>query len=185
VGDQDGAVNAARRIDDSAFNLRSSTHRIRADSMRAKRPARSAPTLEFDAQRRVCQRVEAMPTYDVACLREQGIDVIVVVVEAAVANWPRTDQSPAWARMQVQAIEAGLDGTVILLWRATPKRLGYFDPHHRHPFLKLLTTARLARITNTHLTCDEYAPRERARATIASGTVQARHLGTTSSSPLH
>jgi hypothetical protein len=115
-----------------------------------------------------------MPTYDVACVREQGIDVIVVVVNAAVGGMKRADQGSAWAQMQVWAIEAGLDGTVVLLWRATTRRLSYFDPHHRHPFLKHLTPAILARMTNTRLTCGEFATQEHARAATASRSVWAR-----------
>ena len=115
-----------------------------------------------------------MPTYDVACFREQGVDVVVVVVDVSVGRMKSSDQSAAWARMQVSAIEAGLDGTVVLLWRATSRRLSYFDPHHRHPLLKHLTPAILARMTNTRLTCGEHAPQEHAPVATASGMVRVR-----------
>jgi hypothetical protein len=115
-----------------------------------------------------------MPTYDVACFRDQGLDVIVVVVDAAVGRMKSSDQSAAWAQMQIWASDAGLDGTVVLLWRAAPGRVGYLDPHHRNRFLNDVTPAVLARITNIQLTCGESPPREHAWATTASGTIPAR-----------
>lgn len=86
-----------------------------------------------------------MPTFDVAHIREQGQDIIIVVV----------DRQPSKADirfLQLCANSAGLRGTVVPVWDSCG-RMAFLAPSQWHPFFRSLTWDLVLASVNRQLTC--------------------------------
>ena len=62
-----------------------------------------------------------MPRFKVAHIREQGIDLIIVPLDAAFGSKTSEDQQEIIAELQLHASGAGLAGTVVPVWNAGGK----------------------------------------------------------------
>lgn len=94
-----------------------------------------------------------MPTFDVAHLREQGQDIIIVVVNRSFGSRPRSEQNEICESLQKCALSAGLVGTVVPVWNAGGRRMGFWAPRPWHPFFRSLTLASVAANISRKLTC--------------------------------
>jgi hypothetical protein len=75
-----------------------------------------------------------MPRYDVAHVREQGIDLIVIPLDSSFGQKTREDQTQEIAILQTHANGAGLAGTVVPVWDAGGGRMAFIAPQQWHPF---------------------------------------------------
>jgi len=94
-----------------------------------------------------------MPTYDVAHLREQGQDMIVVVVASSFGARTNTEQNRVRDQLQACARSAGLAGTVVPVWDAGAGRMGFLAPTPWQSFFRSLSLQHVALNINKKLTC--------------------------------
>jgi hypothetical protein len=79
-----------------------------------------------------------MPRFQVAHVREQGIDLIIIVVGSSFGNRGTSEQNQITAELQLRARNAGLAGTVVPVWDAGG-RIAFLAPRKWHPFFSSLT----------------------------------------------
>lgn len=80
-----------------------------------------------------------MPSYKVAWIKEQGIDLIIIPLDASFARQPDAAQIETVGQLQLAATAAHLDGTVVPVWDAGSGRMGFRAPERWHPFFNGLT----------------------------------------------
>lgn len=86
-----------------------------------------------------------MATFNVAHIREQGQDIIIVIVDR--------EPTPADIRqLQICANNAGLRGTVVPVWESMG-RFAFIAPRPWHPFFRSLTWDVVLMSVNKRLTC--------------------------------
>ena len=90
-----------------------------------------------------------MQTFDVAHIREQGVDLIIVFLDHSVQYKTDAERSQIAGALQLCARSAGLAGTVVLVWQG-----GFFADRNFHPFFQSVNFEMLAASINTRLTCD-------------------------------
>jgi hypothetical protein len=79
-----------------------------------------------------------MADYDVAHVRVQGTDVILIVVGPAFGRQSKSEQGKALMGFQLAANRAGLRGQVAVVWDQGG-RLAFFGPRNWEGFLRSLT----------------------------------------------
>jgi len=94
-----------------------------------------------------------MATYDVAHIREQGQDMVIVPMNSAFGRLPAHEQEEQIALLQQYSTSAGLRGTVVPVWDAGGGRMGFRAPRPWHPFFRNLDLATVAASINKRLTC--------------------------------
>lgn len=77
-----------------------------------------------------------MPSVQIAHVREQGQDMIIVPLDRSFANKTTQQQQGAIAELQTRSISAGLKGRVVPVWDAGGGRMGFIAPQNWHPFFK-------------------------------------------------
>jgi hypothetical protein len=92
-----------------------------------------------------------LPTYEVAHVREQGVDLIIVPVKSSFQHMNSSGQDALVAELQVRAAEAGLAGTVVPVWEESGGRMGFRAPTGFHPFFKSIDLGVVAANINTKL----------------------------------
>jgi hypothetical protein len=91
--------------------------------------------------------------FQVAHLKVQNVDVVVVFVNSSVGQRSFQDQQQLVATLQVCASAAGLAGNVVLVWMDPLGRLNFVAPPNQHPFFKSVTYQYLYAHINKTLTC--------------------------------
>ncbi len=81
-----------------------------------------------------------MPSFDVAHIREQGVDVIIVPLDSSFGSKSQSDQNAAIAELQARATSAGLAGTVVPVWDSGG-RMAFIAPPNWHPFFQSINLA--------------------------------------------
>lgn len=94
-----------------------------------------------------------MAKFQVAHLREQGQDIIIVLVDRSFGYKPNTEQNEICASIQACASAAGLAGTVVPVWDGGGGRLAFLAPRPWTPFFQSMTLADVAANINRELTC--------------------------------
>ena len=94
-----------------------------------------------------------MPRFDVAHVREQGVDLIIVPLNDAFGHRSKPDQEAVIDELQVRATSAGLAGTVVPVWNSGG-RMAFIAPHAWHPFFKSLSLAAVGQSINRELYWD-------------------------------
>lgn len=94
-----------------------------------------------------------METFDVAHIREQGQDIIIVVVNHSFSRKIQAEQREITAWLQQCASSAGLAGTVVPIWDAGHGKMGYFAPPMWQAFFNSLSLGVVARNINKKLRC--------------------------------
>jgi hypothetical protein len=94
-----------------------------------------------------------MPTYDIAHIREQGVDLIIVPLQASFRSKSRSAKNEIRSYLQECATSAGLAGTVVPVWEASGGRMGFLSPPKWHSFFKRINLAIVAANINRKLTC--------------------------------
>lgn len=78
-----------------------------------------------------------MPSFQVANFREQGQDIIVVLLNSTFGNQTASEQHAAIAELQLRANSAGLSGTVVPVWESGG-RMHFIAPSQWHAFFQNL-----------------------------------------------
>ena len=91
-----------------------------------------------------------MTTFEVAHINEQGVNVVVVFVDAAIAHKSSTEQNEIAATLQLCARSAGLAGNVAMVWPG-----GFWAPRNQHSFFGSAggSYGALAMRVNRNMTC--------------------------------
>jgi hypothetical protein len=94
-----------------------------------------------------------MPTYDVAHIREQGVDLIILPLDSRFGSATSSEQQAAIRALQQCANAARLAGQVVPVWDAGGGRMGFIAPPNWHPFFSSLNLAFVAANINKRLSC--------------------------------
>ena len=92
-----------------------------------------------------------MPRYDIAHIREQGQDIIIVPLESSFGNQSSSGQQQTITALQIQARSAGLAGKVVPVWDSGGGRMSFIAPRPWHPFFSDLNLSVVARMINKEL----------------------------------
>jgi hypothetical protein len=92
-----------------------------------------------------------MPTFQVAHVREQGVDLIIIPVESAFGVKNQKEQHQIFSELQIRANNAGLAGTVVPVWDGGGGRLAFLAPTQWHSFFRSLTLQWVAANINKSL----------------------------------
>lgn len=92
-----------------------------------------------------------MATFEVAYIRHQGQDVILVVVSPTFGSRSSTDQAQTLGGLEIAAHQAGLAGHVALVWNNGGRVMSY-GPQQWSGFLQSLTWPLIAANVNRSLT---------------------------------
>lgn len=93
-----------------------------------------------------------MATFQIAHIREQGVDMIIVIVDQHFGQRPPQEQSKIIESLQSCARAAGLAGTVVPVWREGNSH-SFIAPNHWHTFLRSLSWKLIQQNINKKLTC--------------------------------
>jgi hypothetical protein len=94
-----------------------------------------------------------MPTYDIAHIREQGVDLIIIPLQASFGSKSRSAQNEVQSYLQECATSAGLAGTVVPVWDASGGRMGFLAPPNWHSFFRSINLTFVSANINRKLTC--------------------------------
>lgn len=94
----------------------------------------------------------ANQTYEVAHIREQGQDMIIIPVSSSVNNMSNAKQNELKRALQYFAQDAGLAGEVCLVWQHG-QHFHFLAPQPWHPFFKGMSMQFVAQNINKKLTC--------------------------------
>lgn len=84
-----------------------------------------------------------MPSFKVAHIREQGVDLIIIPLDSRFGLETENQQKDTVNELQVRANAAGLAGTVVPVWKDAFGRMLFLAPQNWHPFFKSLTYERV------------------------------------------
>jgi hypothetical protein len=91
-----------------------------------------------------------MPTFKIAHIKEQGVDLIIVPLESSFGNLTSQDQHEQIAILQAHARAAKLAGTVVPVWDSGG-RMAFIAPTQWHPFFQSINLQRVAMSINREL----------------------------------
>ncbi|HEX5324586.1 MAG TPA: hypothetical protein VFW40_12425 [Capsulimonadaceae bacterium] len=94
-----------------------------------------------------------MPCFDVAHVREQDTNMIVVIVGGPFGAKSKAEQSHIVEALQVCANRAGLAGTVVPVWEKDGGQMGFVAPPDWQRYFSNLRYADIARNVNRKLHC--------------------------------
>lgn len=80
-----------------------------------------------------------MPRFNVAHLREQGQDMVIVPLDSTFGAKLSSEQRSITAELQARSRSAGLAGVVVPVWDTGGGRMGFIAPRPWHPFFSGLT----------------------------------------------
>lgn len=95
-----------------------------------------------------------MTKFEVAHNREQGVDLVIVVVGDSFGDKTQREQRQSTNSLQMCASSAGLAGMVVSVWDTGDGRMGFLAPPNYHPFFRSIDWNFIARHINRELTCD-------------------------------
>lgn len=98
-------------------------------------------------------RENIMTTFEVAHVREQGVDLIITVVNSSFGRKSTQEQQATTDSLQQCASAAGLAGTVVPVWDAGGGRLKFWAPPQWHRFFGSISLSFVAANINRKLTC--------------------------------
>jgi hypothetical protein len=94
-----------------------------------------------------------MSSYEVAHIREQGVDLIIVPLEASFNLKSQAAQQETWRYLQECAASAGLAGTVVPVWEVSGGRMASLAPPQWHAYFRSINLAFVLANINRTLTC--------------------------------
>ena len=94
-----------------------------------------------------------METYEVAHIRQQGVDLIIIPLKPVFGGKPPVEQQRIFNFLQRSASSAGLAGTVVPVWDSGSGRMGFWAPPNWHSFFKSIDLNFVATNINRKLTC--------------------------------
>ncbi|CAM4027584.1 hypothetical protein [Vibrio neonatus] len=94
----------------------------------------------------------ANQTYEIAHIKEQGQDMIIIPVSSKVHSMSEQQRNELSQSFQYYANDAGLAGKVCLVWEFG-NRFNFLAPRPWHPFFKSINMHIVASNINKKLTC--------------------------------
>jgi hypothetical protein len=92
-------------------------------------------------------------TYKIAHIREQGQNMIIIPVASSVNCKTQNQQNELLNTLQYFARDAGLAGTVCLVWEVG-NRLSFLAPSQWHGFFRSMNMRFVSQNINKNLTCN-------------------------------
>jgi len=92
-----------------------------------------------------------MPSFKVAHIRQQNVDLIIVPLQSSFGHQPTSQQDEAIEELQMRANSAGLAGTVVPVWDGGRGRMTFIAPRPWHPFFKSLSLRQVAANINKQI----------------------------------
>lgn len=92
-----------------------------------------------------------MPKYEVAHIKEQGVDLIIIPLDHSFRFKSGQDQETTISALQARASNAGLAGTVVPVWDNGGGRMAFRAPRNFHPFFKSIDLGTVAANINKEL----------------------------------
>jgi len=80
-----------------------------------------------------------MPTFQVAHINQQGVDLVIILVQSSFGTKSNHEQDLIMQELQAKSISAGLRGNVVPVWEAGGGRLGFRAPQNQHAFFQSIT----------------------------------------------
>jgi hypothetical protein len=80
-----------------------------------------------------------MPSFEVAHIRQQGIDLIVVPLDHSFRVKTQSEQHAVVNELQLRSNAAGLAGTVVPVWDNGGGRMAFIAPQPWHPFFRSMS----------------------------------------------
>jgi hypothetical protein len=102
----------------------------------------------------VTNRMDAMPTFQVAQLRRDGQDVIIVPVDRSFGKRTPAEQARIQEAFQRSAAEADMPGVVVPVWEDASGRMAFRAPPPWHEFLKSIDMVYVATALNRTLSLE-------------------------------
>jgi len=92
-----------------------------------------------------------MPRYNIAHIREQGQDIIIVPLESSFGHASSSRQQETIDTLQAHARSAKLAGTVVPVWDGGGGDMGFLAPRQWHPFFNGLSLEMVSQSLNREL----------------------------------
>jgi hypothetical protein len=94
-----------------------------------------------------------MEACDAAHICEQGVDLILVLLDPSFGYKTDMEQKEIVTALQECATATGLAGTIIPVWDVGGGRMGFLAPQNFHPFFSSIDLAFVLTNVNAKLTC--------------------------------
>jgi len=98
--------------------------------------------------------LDAMPTFQVAHLRHEGQDLIIVPVDRAFGKRSPNEQARIQEAFQRSAAAAEMPGVVVPVWEDATGRMAFRAPPPWHEFLKSIDMVYVATALNRSLSLE-------------------------------
>jgi hypothetical protein len=92
-----------------------------------------------------------MPRFEVAHIKEQGVNLIIVPLASTFGRLSSTEQNARTRQLQIRANAAGLAGTVVTVWDAGDNRMGFLAPTGYFPFFSGLSLSQVQQNINKEI----------------------------------
>lgn len=102
----------------------------------------------------VTKRMDAMPTFQVAQLRHDGRDVIIVPVDRSFGKRSPAEQARIQEAFQRSAAAVDMPGVVVPVWEDSTGRMAFRAPPPWHDFLKSIDMIYVATALNRSLSLE-------------------------------
>jgi len=99
-------------------------------------------------------RMDAMPTFQVAQLRHDGRDVIIVPVDRSFGKRSPAEQARIQEAFQRSAAAVDMPGVVVPVWEDSTGRMAFRAPPPWHDFLKSIDMIYVATALNRSLSLE-------------------------------
>ena len=100
------------------------------------------------------KRMDAMPTFQVAHLRRDGQDVIIVPVDRSFGKRSPAEQARIQEAFQRSAASVDIPGVVVPVWEDASGRMAFRAPPPWHEFLKSIDMVYVATALNRSLSLE-------------------------------
>jgi hypothetical protein len=100
------------------------------------------------------KRMAAMPTFQVAYLRRNGQDVIIVPVDGSFGKRSPAEQSRIQEAFQRSAAASDMPGVVVPVWEDASGKMAFRAPPPWHEFLKSIDMVYVATALNRSLSLE-------------------------------
>jgi len=95
-----------------------------------------------------------MATFDVAHIRQQGVDLIIIPLTSSFGHKTSNEQKSIVVALQAASRSAGLAGTVVPVWDAGFGRMAFLAPRPWHSFFASINLMFVSSNINRQLICN-------------------------------
>ena len=95
-----------------------------------------------------------MPTFQVACLQHDGLDLIIVPVDRSFGKRSATEQARIQEALQRSAAAENLTGVVVPVWEGANGQMDFRAPATLRDFLKSIDMVYVATALNRNLSLE-------------------------------